>query len=75
MSAKSVLAISAAVLFLASACSYEPAPTGRGDSDRNTASDHKSDSAEPVDAAGRIPDNAGKCIAGACADSSPPTSP
>ena len=71
MRAKSILTISAAVLFLATACSKEPASSGRDETDRNSASDRKSDPTEPVDAAGRTPDNAGKCIAGACADSSP----
>ena len=75
MRAKSSLMIGAAVLFLATACSQEPASSGRDATDRNGASDRKSDSSEPLDAAGRTPDNAGKCIAGVCADSSPPTSP
>jgi hypothetical protein len=75
MRAKSLLMIGAVVLFLATACSHDSASTSRDEADRNAASDHKSDSAEPVDAAGRAPDNAGKCIAGACADQSPPTSP
>lgn len=75
MRAKSILMISAAVLFLATACSKESASSGRDEADRNAASDRKSDGTEPVDAAGRTSDNAGKCIAGVCADSSPPTSP
>jgi hypothetical protein len=75
MRAKSILMIAAVVLFLATACSKEPVSSGRDATDRNAASDRKSDSSEPVDAAGRTPDNAGKCIAGVCADSSLPTSP
>jgi hypothetical protein len=46
-----------------------------GEVNRSSATEYKSDGAERVDAAGRTPDNAGKCFAGACADSSPPTSP
>jgi hypothetical protein len=75
MRAKSILMISAVALFLATACSKEPASSGRDATDRDAASERKSDSAEPVDAAGRTPDNAGKCIAGVCADSSPPIPP
>jgi len=63
------------VIVLVTACSNEPPSSTRGEANRNSAADHRSDSAEPVDAAGRTSDNAGKCIAGACADSSPPTSP
>jgi hypothetical protein len=75
MHSKLILVACALVLVLAAACSNEPATSPRDEANRNSASEHKSDSAEPVDAAGRTPDNAGKCIAGACADSSPPTSP
>jgi hypothetical protein len=65
----------ALVLILAAACSNEPGTSGREGANRNSAADQKSDTGEPVDAAGRTPDKAGKCIAGACADSSPPTMP
>jgi hypothetical protein len=75
MRSKVILVAGALVLVLAAACSNEPATSSRDEANRNSANDRKSDSAEPVDAAGRTPDNAGKCIAGACADSSPPTSP
>ena len=75
MRAKSILIVGAVALFLATACSKESARSGRDETDRNVASDRKSDSSEPVDAAGRTPDHAGKCIAGACADSSPMVSP
>jgi hypothetical protein len=74
MHAKVFLISIAAATFLA-ACSNQSGSSGGDETDRNTASDRKSDAAEPVDAAGRTPDNAGKCIAGACADQSPPTSP
>jgi hypothetical protein len=63
-----------AMLFIP-ACSSDSASGGRDETDRKAASDHNSDSADPLDAAGRTRDNAGKCIAGACADQSPPTSP
>ena len=69
------LVSSALVLVLATACSNDPGSANRDEANRNSATDQKSDSAEPVDAAGRTPDKAGKCIAGACADSSPPTTP
>ncbi len=65
----------ALVLILATACSNEPGTSGRDEANGRSAPDQKSDTAEPVDAAGRTPDKAGKCIAGACADSSPPTMP
>ena len=70
-----ILASSALILILATACSNEPGTSGRDEANRNSAADQKSDSAEPVDAAGRTPDKAGKCIAGACADSAPATMP
>lgn len=75
MRAQSLLMISVAVIFLSTACSNDSASSGRDEADRNASSDRKSDSAGPVDAAGRTSENAGKCIAGACADQSPPTSP
>jgi hypothetical protein len=65
----------AAALFLMAACSNNSTSTSRDEADRNSANDRKSDSSAPVDAAARTSENAGKCIAGACADQSPPTSP
>jgi uncharacterized lipoprotein len=69
------LVAGALAIVLVTACSNEPPTSTRDEANRHSAADHKSDAAEPVDAAGRTSDNAGKCIAGACADSSPPTSP
>lgn len=75
MHTRSLAICVAAILFLTAACSNTSTSTHRDEVDRNPASDRKSDSAEPVDAAARPSENAGKCIAGACADQSPPTSP
>jgi hypothetical protein len=75
MHAKVIFLIGVASALFITACSNDSASIGREANHQNAVSDRKPDSAEPVDAAGRTPDNAGKCIAGACADQSPPTSP
>lgn len=74
MQTRFILNVALAALFI-TACSNDSTSGGREETDRKAASDHNTDSTDPVDAAGRTRDNAGKCIAGACADQSPPTSP
>ena len=53
MHTRSLAICVAAVLFLTAACSNNSTSTHRDEADRNPASDRKSDSAEPVDAAAR----------------------